>query len=106
MCHLDDIIARKEAAGRQKDRESLPGLRSFRKYLLGRPNGLRDNRPQLHQNGRRCWAKPIRHLWGQVWHGARRSDPPLLRTLRLCGEDVPRRAEKDHSWGRGLRRSA
>ncbi len=35
VCHIDDIIASKEAAGRQKDRESLPRLRSFRDYWLG-----------------------------------------------------------------------
>jgi hypothetical protein len=32
VCHPDDIIASKEAAGRSKDRESLPRLRSFRDY--------------------------------------------------------------------------
>ena len=32
VCHIDDIIASKEAAGRAKDRESLPRLRSFREY--------------------------------------------------------------------------
>jgi hypothetical protein len=40
VCHLDDIIASKEATGRAKDRESLPRLRSFREYWLrrhGRP---------------------------------------------------------------------
>jgi hypothetical protein len=31
VCHIDDIIAR--AAGRVKDRESLPRLLSFREYL-------------------------------------------------------------------------
>jgi hypothetical protein len=36
VCHLDDIIASKEATGRQKDRESLPRLKSFRKYWLRR----------------------------------------------------------------------
>ncbi|MEX2139721.1 MAG: hypothetical protein WD894_10695 [Pirellulales bacterium] len=36
VCHIDDIIASKEAAGRQKDRESLPRLRAFRDYLLRR----------------------------------------------------------------------
>jgi hypothetical protein len=36
VCHIDDIIASKEAAGRQKDRESLPRLRSFRDYLARR----------------------------------------------------------------------
>ena len=34
VCHLDDIIASKEASGRVKDRESLPRLRSFRTYWL------------------------------------------------------------------------
>lgn len=32
VCHLDDIIASKEAANRVRDRESLPRLRSFRIY--------------------------------------------------------------------------
>ncbi len=36
VCHLDDIIASKEATGRQKDRESLPRLKSFREYWLRR----------------------------------------------------------------------
>ena len=34
VCHLDDIIASKEASNRQKDNESLPRLRSFREYWL------------------------------------------------------------------------
>jgi hypothetical protein len=34
VCHLDDIIASKEAANRQRDRESLPRLRAFREYWL------------------------------------------------------------------------
>src|SRR5438105_3278537 len=34
VCHMDDIIASKVAANRQKDRESLPRLRSFREYWL------------------------------------------------------------------------
>jgi hypothetical protein len=34
VCHIDDIIASKEAAGRVKDRESLPRLRAFREYWL------------------------------------------------------------------------
>jgi hypothetical protein len=33
VCHIDDIIASKEATGRAKDRESLPRLRAFREYL-------------------------------------------------------------------------
>jgi hypothetical protein len=33
VCHIDDIIASKEAANRAKDRESLPRLRAFREYL-------------------------------------------------------------------------
>ena len=36
VCHIDDIIASKVAANRQKDRESLPRLRSFREYWLRR----------------------------------------------------------------------
>jgi hypothetical protein len=36
VCHIDDIIASKEATGRSKDRESLPRLRSFREYWLQR----------------------------------------------------------------------
>ncbi len=34
VCHLDDIIASKEASRRTKDLESLPRLRSFRAYWL------------------------------------------------------------------------
>ncbi len=34
VCHLDDIIASKEATGRTKDRESLPRLRAFRDYWV------------------------------------------------------------------------
>jgi hypothetical protein len=33
VCHIDDIIASKAATNRQKDRESLPRLESFRAYL-------------------------------------------------------------------------
>jgi len=33
VCHIDDIIKSKEAAGRIKDRESLPRLRAFRNWL-------------------------------------------------------------------------
>jgi hypothetical protein len=32
VCHLDDIIASKEAANRVRDREALPRLRAFRDY--------------------------------------------------------------------------
>jgi hypothetical protein len=32
VCHIDDIIASKEAANRKKDRESLERLRAFREY--------------------------------------------------------------------------
>lgn len=35
VCHIDDIIASKAATNRQKDRESLPRLRSFREYWMG-----------------------------------------------------------------------
>jgi hypothetical protein len=34
VCHIDDIIASKEATGRAKDRESLPRLKAFRDYWL------------------------------------------------------------------------
>jgi len=34
VCHPDDIIASKRAAGRVKDRESLPRLLAFREYWL------------------------------------------------------------------------
>ena len=36
VCHIDDIIASKAATNRQKDKESLPRLRSFREYWLRR----------------------------------------------------------------------
>ena len=36
VCHLDDIIASKEATNRRKDRESLPRLRAFREYWMRR----------------------------------------------------------------------
>jgi len=36
VCHIDDIIASKEATGRRKDRESLPRLKSFREYWIRR----------------------------------------------------------------------
>lgn len=36
VCHIDDIIRSKEAAGRQKDLESLPRLRAFREYWKSR----------------------------------------------------------------------
>jgi hypothetical protein len=36
VCHPDDIIASKAATNRQKDRESLPRLRSFRDYWVQR----------------------------------------------------------------------
>ncbi len=39
VCHLDDIIASKEATHRQKDLESLPRLRSFREYWMRRDAG-------------------------------------------------------------------
>jgi len=34
VCHIDDIIASKEASGRIKDKESLPRLKAFREYWL------------------------------------------------------------------------
>jgi hypothetical protein len=32
VCHIDDIIASKQATNRRKDRESLPRLLSFREW--------------------------------------------------------------------------
>lgn len=34
VCHIDDVIASKAATNRQKDRETLPRLRSFREYWI------------------------------------------------------------------------
>jgi hypothetical protein len=39
VCHLDDIIASKQAANRARDRESLSRLRAFREYWLARQRG-------------------------------------------------------------------
>ena len=40
VCHIDDIIASKEAANRARDRESLPRLRAFRDYWkMNHPRG-------------------------------------------------------------------
>ncbi|MBC7772696.1 MAG: hypothetical protein H7210_09405 [Pyrinomonadaceae bacterium] len=36
VCHINDIIASKQAANRTKDRESLPRLLDFRSYWLSR----------------------------------------------------------------------
>jgi hypothetical protein len=33
VCNIDDIIASKQSADRQRDRESLPRLLSFRDWL-------------------------------------------------------------------------
>jgi hypothetical protein len=41
VCHPDDIIASKAATNRQKDRESLPRLRSFREYWMRKQGGKR-----------------------------------------------------------------
>ncbi len=36
VCHIDDIIRSKEAAGRERDRESLPRLKAFRDWWVKR----------------------------------------------------------------------
>jgi hypothetical protein len=36
VCHIDDIIASKAPANRQRDREALPRLRAFREYWMRR----------------------------------------------------------------------
>ncbi|MGH9383365.1 MAG: hypothetical protein ACRD2N_03605 [Vicinamibacterales bacterium] len=40
VCHPDDIIASKAAANRVKDRETLPRLRAFRDYWIGKRGEL------------------------------------------------------------------
>jgi len=35
IANIDDIVGSKQAANRQKDRESLPRLLSFREWLRG-----------------------------------------------------------------------
>ena len=40
VCHIDDIIASKAATNRDKDREALPRLRSFREYWVRKAAGL------------------------------------------------------------------
>jgi len=40
VCHIDDIIASKAATNRDKDREALPRLRSFREYWYRKAAGL------------------------------------------------------------------
>lgn len=39
ICHLDDIIASKEAIHRRKDLETLPRLREFREYWIRKGRG-------------------------------------------------------------------
>jgi hypothetical protein len=41
VCHIDDIIRRKERAGRLKDREVLPRLKAFRDWWLERKSSGR-----------------------------------------------------------------
>ncbi len=48
VCHIDDIIASKAATNRQKDRESLPRLQSFRDYWLRQRNRPPTDRPDGH----------------------------------------------------------
>lgn len=44
VCHINDIVASKEATGRAKDRESLPRLKAFREYWMRHnPLGQRGN---------------------------------------------------------------
>jgi hypothetical protein len=45
VCHIDDIIASKEATGRAKDRESLPRLKAFREYWSRRNESQRRGNP-------------------------------------------------------------
>jgi hypothetical protein len=43
VCHIDDIVASKEATGRAKDRESLPRLKAFRLYWLEKHRSAKDS---------------------------------------------------------------
>jgi hypothetical protein len=45
VCHIDDIIASKAATNRQKDRESLPRLESFRLFLRRQEQNPRGTAP-------------------------------------------------------------
>lgn len=47
VCHIDDIIRSKEAAGRVKDKESLPRLRAFREWWAKRQIGSGPSQPPL-----------------------------------------------------------
>jgi hypothetical protein len=78
VCHLDDIIASKEATGRAKDRESLPRLRSFREYWQRR-------RPPLTLPGsRRCRCQSQAEDAAPPSEGRRRSRRgPALGRHRL-----------------------
>lgn len=44
VCHIDDIIAIKEAAGRERDLELLPRLRAFRDYWMEQRSHTRSQR--------------------------------------------------------------
>jgi hypothetical protein len=46
VCHPDDIIASKQASNRQKDRESLPRLISFRQYWLAHRGNTAGRSPE------------------------------------------------------------
>jgi hypothetical protein len=53
VCHPDDIVRSKEAAGRARDGESLPRLRAFRDWWLARQRRSQVVRPILPTGERR-----------------------------------------------------
>ena len=47
VCSIDDIIASKKASNRAKDRETLPRLEGFRRYLQERERPFAERLPEL-----------------------------------------------------------
>ncbi len=59
VCSIDDIIASKQASGRQKDRETLPRLKDFRRYL-DQKHRLQPKRLPPLSSDRRAATRPTR----------------------------------------------
>ena len=58
VCDIDDVIRSKEAANRQKDRESLPRLLQFREIGCGNASLLEQFRARLRICARQTVAIP------------------------------------------------
>ena len=70
VCHLDDIIASKEASGRATDLESLPRLRSFREYWRGTGSVRRPVDPEIWlgpPGGLRRSREFLVEIYGEKW---------------------------------------